>query len=153
MYGASRTANCSILQSTFDSLHPGGRFVAELGGAGNVSAIVDAVLSELSSRGYDAEHPWYFPTMGEYITKLEAHGFEARYATLFDRPTELDEGADGLAAWLDMFGASLLSSLSNHERQAIIAAVEDRLRDDHFENGVWIADYRRLRVVATRLEE
>lgn len=91
-----------------------------------MSTIVDGVLSELSSRGYDAEHPWYFPTMGEYITKLEAHGFEARYATLFDRPTELDEGADGFAAWLDTFGDSLLSSLSNHEAKRLSSASRRR---------------------------
>lgn len=141
----------AVLQSVSDALCPGGRFVAELGGTGNVSAIVDAVLSELRSRGYDADNPWYFPSVGEYATKLEEHGFEVRYANLFDRPTELDEGTDGLATWLDMFGDSLLSPLSNdeHERQAVISAVEDRLRAEYFEDGVWVADYRRLRVDAT----
>lgn len=144
----------AVLRSVADALRPGGRFVAELGGTGNVSAIVDAVLSELASRGYDADSPWYFPSVGEYATKLEEHGFEVRHATLFDRPTELDEGTDGLAAWLDMFGDSLLSPLSNSnsnsndERQEVISSVEDRLRDEYFKNDVWVADYRRLRVVA-----
>lgn len=143
----------AVLRRVAEALRPDGRFVAELGGTGNVSAIVDAVRAELAARGYDVTHPWYFPSVGEYATKLEEHGFEVRYATLFDRPTELDGGADGLAAWLDMFGDSLLSSVPADEQQEVISGIEDRLRADHFENGVWIADYRRLRVVAIRLPE
>lgn len=138
----------AVLESVATALHPGGRFVAELGGTGNISAIVDATQSELTSRGYEIEHPWYFPSIGEYATKLEAHGFEVQYATLFDRPTELAEGDDGLAAWLDMFGDSFLSPLSDREQREVISAVENRLRQDYFRNGTWIADYRRLRFVA-----
>ena len=32
----------------------------------------------------------------------------------------------------------------------MFAAVEDELRADHFEGGVWTADYRRLRFVAVK---
>ncbi len=142
-----------VLRSVADALRPGGRLVAELGGIGNVGSLVDAVEAELASRGYELDNPWYFPSVGEYATKLEAHGFEVRYATLFDRPTELDDGANGLAAWLDMFGDSLLSPLSEEEQREVVSDVEDRLRDDHFEDGVWIADYRRLRVVAVLTAE
>src|SRR6056297_343493 len=92
----------AALSTVSDALRPGGRFVAELGGDGNVAAIVDAVLAELAERGYDADNPWHFPTVGEYASRLERHGFEVRDATLFDRPTELD-GEDGLANWLDVF--------------------------------------------------
>lgn len=72
-----------------------------------------------------------------------------RYATLFDRPTELDGGVDGLSSWFGMFGDSLLSAVPDEERQATISAVEDSLRDA-VENGTWTADYRRLRVVAVQ---
>ena len=138
----------AALRSVADALRPDGRFVAELGGVGNVGSIVDAVEMELRRRGYEAANPWYFPTPGEYATKLEDHGFEVRYLTLFDRPTELDDGANGLRAWLEMFGGSWLSPLSTDEQDAVIERVEDRLRDERFEDGTWIADYRRLRVVA-----
>lgn len=143
----------AVLNSVADALRPGGRFVAELGGIGNVSGIVDATQSELTGRGYESDSPWYFPSIGEYATKLEKHGFEVRNATLFDRPTKLDEGTDGLTAWLDMFGDSLLSPLSEDERRAVVSNVEDRLRHDQFIDGTWIADYRRLRVVAVLTEE
>ncbi|HMB49463.1 MAG TPA: methyltransferase domain-containing protein [Natronoarchaeum rubrum] len=134
----------AALSTVSDALRPGGRFVAELGGDGNVAAIVDAVLAELAERGYDADNPWHFPTVGEYASRLERHGFEVRDATLFDRPTELD-GEDGLANWLDVFADGLFAPLAESEREAVVAAVEDRLRPAYYDDGVWTADYRRLR--------
>ncbi|PGF13843.1 SAM-dependent methyltransferase [Natrinema sp. CBA1119] len=137
----------AALKSVADALKPNGRFVAELGGAGNVERITDSVRSELRNRGYDVDHPWYFPSIGEYASRLEDHGFEVQYATLFDRPTTL-EGADGLESWLRMFGDHFFEPLSPDEQAAVIAAVEDDLRDELFRDGGWIADYRRLRFVA-----
>ncbi|MFB6091378.1 MAG: trans-aconitate 2-methyltransferase [Haloquadratum sp.] len=139
----------AVTASVADVLRPGGRFVAELGGAGNVSAVVGAVEAELRERGYDPPaEPWYFPTIGEHATTLEAHGFEVRYATLFDRPTELEDGEAGLAEWIGMFGDRLLGPVPDDERAAVVAGVEDRLRDDLYEDGTWVADYRRLRFAA-----
>ncbi|WP_435349715.1 class I SAM-dependent methyltransferase [Haloarchaeobius sp. HRN-SO-5] len=142
----------AVLSSVADALRPGGRFVAELGGAGNVAAIVGAVEDAASDRGYAVTNPWYFPTVGEYATRLEDHGFEVQYASLFDRPTELDDGEAGLASWLGMFGDGLLGPVPEHEREDVISAAEDLLRDELFADGTWTADYRRLRVVA-RLEQ
>jgi len=145
----------AVLESVADVLRPDGRFVAELGGHGNVSAIVGAVRAELDARGYEPpSEPWYFPTVGEHATTLEAHGFEVRYARLFDRPTELEDGDDGMAAWLGMFGDRLFGSVPEAERPDAVAGVEDRLRGDLYdpETGAWTADYRRLRFVAV-LEE
>mgnify|MGYP000100224524 CR=1 FL=1 len=139
----------AVTERVADALAPGGRFVAELGGAGNVATIVEAVLLELAERGYDADTPWYFPTVGEHARLLETHGFEVRHATLFDRPTALD-GPDGLANWLDVFGDSLFAPLADDEREAVVAAVEGRLRGDLYDvdTEMWTADYRRLRFVA-----
>ncbi|MCG1003076.1 MULTISPECIES: trans-aconitate 2-methyltransferase [Halobacterium] len=141
-----------VLDSVSGALRPGGRFVAELGGAGNVSAIVDAVSRELESRGREVENPWYFPTVGEYASRLEARGFEVRYAAHFDRPTELDGGDDGLVEWLGMFGDSLLADVPEGEHDDVLAAVADDLRDELYEDGTWTADYRRLRFEAVRTD-
>jgi trans-aconitate methyltransferase len=141
----------AVLESITDALAPNGRLVAELGGAGNVAAIVDAVHEVAADHGYDVTNPWYFPTIGEYAMKLESHGLETRYATLFDRPTELENGSEGLRKWLSMFGDSLLAPIPEEERSGIIAAVEDRLLADRYRDGTWIADYRRLRVVCVNL--
>ncbi|MFB6192327.1 MAG: methyltransferase domain-containing protein [Haloarculaceae archaeon] len=142
----------AVLASVRDALAPGGRFVAEFGGTGNVATIVDAVRAEAAERGYETDHRWYFPSVGEYAPRLEERGFEVRYARLFDRPTELEGGEGGLASWLEMFGDDLLAPVPDEELDAVVAGVEDRLRDELFRaaEGTWVADYRRLRFVAVR---
>lgn len=140
----------AALASVRDALRSGGRFVAELGGAGNVARIVSAVAAELHERGYSAGDPWYFPGVAEYAARLERHGFEVRLSRLFDRPTELDGGEAGLENWLRMFGDGLMGPVPESERAAVRADAADRLRDELFEDGTWTADYRRLRFVAVR---
>jgi SAM-dependent methyltransferase len=135
------------LRSVHDALRPGGRFVAELGGTGNVAAIREAVAVELRERGYEPVEPWYFPTVGAYASRLEDAGFEVREARLFDRPTELEAGP---AAWLEMFGDELLAPVPAGERDAVVDAVESRLRSALYRDGTWVADYRRLRFLAVR---
>ncbi|AGN02463.1 type 11 methyltransferase [Salinarchaeum sp. Harcht-Bsk1] len=137
----------AVVSSIHDALRPGGRLVAELGGVGNVATITDALEAELVERGSPGQHGWYFPSPGEYATLLEAGGFEVRDLRLFDRPTPLD-GADGLEHWIEGFGDELLDPLSDDERSAVIEAVEDRCRTDLWTGEEWVADYRRLRVVA-----
>lgn len=120
-----------------------------MGGHGNVDRIVTATLAKLDERGYEAENPWYFPRLGEYAGRLEAHEFEVTRAVLFDRLTDLEDGADGLANWLRMFGDRLFGAVPDGEREELIAAVEKRLRPSMFdaETETWTADYRRLRFV------
>jgi trans-aconitate methyltransferase len=136
-----------------DLLRPGGRYVAELGGSGNVQRIVAAVTAACAERGHEVDSPWYFPTVGEHAALLERHGLEVTYARLFDRPTEL-EGENGLREWIGMFGDSLLAGLAPDERRAVVVDTEDRLRGELYdpEEATWTADYRRLRVVATLLD-
>ena len=141
-----------VLSSVGAALSPGGRFVLELGGRGNVRTIVEAVEAELEMRGYRSPNPWYFPALGEYAARLERHGFEVRRATLFDRPTELEGGPGGLATWLDMFGDGLLAPVEETNRDDIVSAVERRLRPALFDDGTWTADYRRLRIEVVRRE-
>lgn len=140
----------AVLESIADALVPGGRFVAELGGAGNVATVVDAVRDVAAEHGYEVTNPWYFPTIGEYATKLESRGIETQYATLFDRPTELENGDVGLAAWLGMFGDGLLRQVPEDERSTVVSAVESRLREDLYRNGTWVVNYRRLQFRAVK---
>jgi trans-aconitate methyltransferase len=142
----------AVVRSVANALRTNGRFVAELGAQGNVARIVKAVRDVAADRGYEVSNPWYFPSISTYATTLESHGLETRYATIFDRPTELDNGSEGLSDWMQLFGDELLSAVPNTEHDDVIAAVEDRLRDDYFHDGTWVADYRRLRVVAVKSE-
>lgn len=132
------------------ALKPGGRFVAEFGGKGNVKGLSEAV--ERAWRKVDlpgaAPSPWYYPSITEYAELLEKHGLEVTYAILFDRPTPLEDGERGLRAWLEMFGGAFAARLSPEERQRLIAAVEEEARPALWRDGQWVMDYRRLRVVA-----
>jgi trans-aconitate methyltransferase len=131
------------------SLKPGGRFVAEFGGKGNVQRILEGISAVLARRGYPFSSPWYFPSVGEYSSLLESHGFEVNNASLFDRPTPLEHPRAGLSEWMRMFGSPFLSSLPGHEVEEILVELNEAVRPSLFRDGQWLADYRRIRVVAT----
>ncbi len=137
-----------------EALKVGGRFVAEFGGKGNVQAIFAAVCSALAELGHaspEALSPWYYPSIGDYATRLEKQGFEVTSAVLFDRPTPLEGGDEGMANWLEMFADAFLSGLSDTERIQVFKSVEKRLQPILYRDGTWFADYRRFRVVAIKL--
>lgn len=135
------------------ALKPGGRFVAEFGGKGNVRQIVQALTEALVNSGYSLPaiaNPWYFPSIGEYTSLLEEYGLEVTYAHLFDRPTPLEAGDNGLANWLRMFAGSFLSELSQEQEHKIIEQVVTKLKPILYSNGIWKVDYRRIRIVAIK---
>lgn len=132
------------------ALRPGGRFIAEFGGKGNIATIVVALEhASLSILAEPFASPWYFPSIAEYSTLLEQHGLEVTFATLFDRPTQL-EGDEGLHNWLGMFANALLARVPAAKRESFLREVETRARPALYRDGYWYADYRRLRVVALR---
>lgn len=138
------------------SLQSAGRFVAEFGGAGNVACIVNCVYSVLKDHGrVDGEryNPWYFPTIGAYSQLLEQAGMEIRFIELYDRPTRLNAGEDGMRDWLNTFALGFFAGFSNAERQEMIFEIEKQLKSELWDPAAeaWIADYRRLRVYAVKL--
>jgi trans-aconitate methyltransferase len=136
------------------SLRPGGRFVAEFGGKGNTGELLKAVPHAWVKLGLagPAPHPWYYPSLAEYAGLLEHHGFEVTHATLFDRPTPLDDGERGLRNWLEMFGGTFVEGLPEATRERLLVEIERELRPKLFRDAHWVMDYRRLRVAAKRLE-
>jgi trans-aconitate methyltransferase len=130
------------------ALKPGGRLVLEMGGQGNISRIVNCAEGVLREAGYRAQHTWYFPSIGEYATLLEKHGFEVRMAQNFSRRTQLEHPERGLREWLEMFGGAYFEDVPNEKRDALVREMEARLRPALWCDGSWFADYRRLRVVA-----
>ncbi len=124
-------------------LKPGGRFVAEFGGKGNVESILNAIASTLNRE----VNPWYFPSIGEYATLLEKEGFLVCEAYLFARPTPL-QGEEGMGDWLTMFASSILETISQEKQVDIISSIVEKLRPKLYRDGAWFADYQRIRVVA-----
>ena len=142
-----------VIAGVWRSLKPGGRFVAEFGGKGNVKAIVAAICSAIQSAGYPVTeelNPWYFPSIGEYGTLLEKQGLQLTFATLFDRPTPLEDGEKGMQNWIKMFANSFFQEISADKQTSILADIEEQLRPTFYQNNTWKADYRRIRVVAIK---
>src|SRR5918998_1716818 len=143
----------AVAASVAQALEPGGRFVAEMGGIGNIATIVAATYQALAEEGIPRElvrNPWYFPTIGEYAALLERAGFEVRIMQLFDRPTPLDDCPNGIADWLRMFGGELLALLPADRRTRVQERVNELTWPRLQREGRWVADYRRLRFMAVK---
>ncbi|HEY6285861.1 MAG TPA: methyltransferase domain-containing protein [Ktedonobacteraceae bacterium] len=131
------------------SLKPGGRLVVEFGGKGCVAKIRTAVrqsFRELLHR--EVDFGWYFPSIGEYASLLEKHDLDVQSALLFERPTPLEEGEMGLRNWIKMFGERVFQNVPVDVKQQILERTEEKIRVRLFNNGQWVADYTRLRIVA-----
>ena len=130
-------------------LKPGGRFVAEMGGQGNIAAIRVALIAVLSRHGFDGreDNVNYYPTPEAYTKRLTQHGFHVEKIALIPRPTPLPEG--GMIAWIRTFRRGVLDTLPEALRDTVVeetvALLEPALRD---EGGNWSADYVRLRFIA-----
>jgi trans-aconitate methyltransferase len=138
----------AMLDGVARALKPGGRFVAECGGQGNVAAIEVAVRAVLARRQLQPRTGRYYPSDEEYSARLAAHGFTVRTIALIPRPTPLPTGIRG---WLETFERATLDRLGA-EREPALAEIEALLRPSLCDfRGRWTADYVRLRFFADRL--
>ncbi|WP_145049883.1 MULTISPECIES: class I SAM-dependent methyltransferase [Paenibacillus] len=142
-----------VVRSIWNALKPGGRFVAEFGGKGNVAIIVHALEEVIErSKGMDASarNPWYFPTIGEYSSLLEKQGFMVRQAYHYDRPTKLSDGEQGIEGWLSQFGGDYFQGLNTEQIQEICLETSKRVVPQLWKEDAIYADYKRLRVEAVK---
>ncbi|MFO1184283.1 MAG: class I SAM-dependent methyltransferase [Bauldia sp.] len=139
----------SVISGVARALRPGGRFVAEFGGFGNVAAIRAAMIAVARARGRNPApaDPWYFPTAEEYSDLLTAGGFAVDRILLFARPTPLPES--GIRGWLSLFRAPFIDQFApGSDRESVLADIEAALAPLRLRNGTWVADYVRLRFSA-----
>ena len=143
------TDAAAVTTGVWRALRPGGRFVAEFGGHGNMAAIVTAMRAVGLRRGGDITiaAPWYFPSPEIYGALLASHGFGLRRIGLFPRPTDLPTG---MAEWLKLFRAPFFAQFGPQADDALhetVKLLRPALCDG---NGKWSADYVRLRVEAVK---
>lgn len=145
----------AMLRGVAALLLPGGRFVFEMGGHGNIAAVRTALRAAVQTiapgqaqpllAGEDGEN--YFPTAAAYRSRLIRHGFKVGRLELLARPTVL--GAGGIRGWYRTFRNGVLGRLTNAEQEQVLECAEQLLepvlRDAE---GVWMADYVRLRATA-----
>lgn len=138
----------AVVDGVWRALQPGGRFVAEMGGHGNVGAIVHALEAALARRGLHTECPWYFPTPEAYRALLERRGFEVERIALIPRPTPLP---GDVGAWLRTFAQPYTAALPATQRDTLVSEVVEALRPTLCDvQGQWTADYVRLRFAARK---
>jgi trans-aconitate 2-methyltransferase len=125
----------------FERLHaalkPGGRLVAQCGGAGNIAAIREAIEAVSG----DPWMPWTFATPEETEARLRAAGFGKARAWLYDRPVTPGEP---LAFLKTMILGEHLERLPAGERDHFARSVLDRLGEP------FVAHYVRLNIEAKR---
>lgn len=137
----------AVAAGVYRSLRPGGRFVGEMGGEGNIAILRGAIRDEIVSRGYPLAEsdPQFYASVGQFTSIYAAAGFVDIEAQIIPRETDLPQG---VAAWVKTFRAGWLdvAGVPEEERDSIAEAVELRLEPKlHRPDGSWFADYVRLR--------
>ncbi len=149
----------SVFRGVFKALEPGGVFVFDMGGAGNVAEVHTALLAALVHQGMAIEKarkacPWFFPSEHLITEMLEEIGFRVEKIKLEYRPTKLTtEKEGGLEGWVRLMGANFLDALPTHEKkEAVVQEVCDMLQTvlTHEEDGSKWLGYVRLKVVARK---
>ncbi len=137
----------AVAEGVFRALKPGGRYVGECGGFGNIAAIRTALRAVLQAHGFspDSGGGQTYQTAEAFTEIHAAAGFTDIEAWIIPRPTPLPTGIRG---WLKTFRAGFLDEAGVPEdaRAKVVDAVEallaPQLRDAA---GNWSADYVRLR--------
>ena len=136
------------------ALRPGGRFVAEMGGQGNIAAIRTALRAVMGEYGVDAEAlaASFFPSPARYRGLLEAARFDVETIEIHPRPTALPGGSDGMRTWLTTFRNGVLDALTGEDRARALERTVELLRPilQDAVTGEWTGDYMRLRFRARR---
>jgi ubiquinone/menaquinone biosynthesis C-methylase UbiE len=146
----------TMIQNANRHLKIGGRYVVEFGGKGCNYSIINTLKEHLDKEGLNypsIESMLYYPSISQYSTVLENNGFEVNLALLFDRPTELKGGINGLHNFIEMFLNWLFKHVSESDKSAIIKRTIDSLKPQIFDGKSWLADYRRIRIVAHKKNE
>lgn len=142
-----------LLQNVWKTLKPGGRLICEFGAAGNVGRIRRAMEEAMERRGFTYENPFFFPSEQEYRSLLGDEGFMIEHCAIFDRPTPLNDGAEGMRHWIRQFFAGELRRLEEREQAELLDEMDASLKEELWDGAQWVADYRRLRVSAVKSEK
>jgi len=145
-----------VIAGVARALKPGGRFVAEFGGKGNIQTLVKGfrrAFAALGMREPEGVNPWFYPGIAEYSGLLEKHGLEVREASLFERPTVLEDGTQGLENCIRVFRQTFIEKMGEEAATKWIREVERQCRAELFQYGDWVLDYRRLRIACFKTKE
>ena len=130
----------ALFENLASILRPGGRLVAQCGGAGNIASI-QAILATIGDGWLGDVH---FETPEATERRLAAAGFVEIETWLQPEPTRFEPGAPFETYLRTVVLGSHVARLPAGERDAFVAAVAGRL-------GEPVIDYVRLNIVARRV--
>ena len=121
-------------------VEPGGRLVAQFGGAGNIARFIEVVESVEPAFARNRHN---FQTPEATAARLERSGFEAIECWLSEAPTRFDPG-EPLESFLETVCLRThLANLAPEHRRPFVRAVATRMPEP-------VLDYVRLNIVARR---
>ncbi|EAS28831.3 uncharacterized protein CIMG_07577 [Coccidioides immitis RS] len=154
------TTRVSVLRAIYTCLKPGGLFVFEMGGHGNVPEVHSALIAALVHHGvsFSAARegiPWFFASEPWMRETLEEIGFRVDKLEVEYRPTKLTtDEKGGMQGWLRLMGASALEMLDEEKRERVVKEVCETLESviTREDGSQWLG-YVRLRGVAVKSEQ
>lgn len=155
------STRASFFENVHKALKPGGRFVFEMGGKGNVAEIHTASTAALLHAGVPLDRareasPWFFPSTQWMSAALEKAGFEVEKCELEYRPSLLtadkQDGSGGIMGWARLMCAQLLEAAPEEKREQVLREICDVIETviTREEDGSRYLGYVRLRAVANK---
>jgi trans-aconitate 2-methyltransferase len=132
-----------VFQTVAAALRPGGRFVAEAGGAGNVARVLAALRTVSGSSDGGGGQSWNFAGIEQTTHRLRRAGFTDITVELVPDSAVLERGAQFEAYLTTVVLAAQLRQLPAQQRRPFVHAVAREL-------GEPVIDYVRLQIDATR---
>jgi trans-aconitate 2-methyltransferase len=132
--------HAAVFRSVAAVLRPGGQFVAECGGYGNIETF-RAALREVS--GADGGEIWNFADVQETTQHLQEAGFTEVEVRLVPDPARLDRGEQLEAFIATVLLGAQLRDMSSEDRRPLVQEVARRLPKP-------VIDYVRLQIYALR---
>lgn len=129
----------ALFRSLATVLRPGGRLVAQCGGAGNIATVRAAI----AAAGEPWVGPWTFATPAGTLARLSDAGFTEAEAWLTDEPTALEPGEPLMEYLRTVVLGAHLERMPPERRAGFVADVARQLPSP-------VIDYVRLNILATR---
>ena len=136
-----------LLQHIYQALKPHGLLVAEFGGYGNIATIVNAYTEVADKYGYQYKSRFNFQKAEDFNALLVKNGFTVDDIYDYDRPTPIKDEA-GMKHICSQFFKTELDAIPEDIAARILQEMYDMVLQKLWNGKEWVADYRRLRVIA-----
>ncbi|WOO39119.1 class I SAM-dependent methyltransferase [Anaerocolumna sp. AGMB13020] len=137
-----------LLQKIHNSLKPSGKLICEFGAFGNIKTIEQGFSTVLEHLGHPYHSKFTFPTDEHFGSFLIKNGFIIEELYAYDRPTPLNDGDKGLYNWAKQFFETDLKEFKDTDQDFILRKLLEEVRDNLWDGTSWVADYKRLKVIA-----